>query len=460
MRQLRAAYARGARAPVLVLPTGGGKTVIFSYIVKCAAEKGTRAQILVHRRELVDQVSAALSAWGVPHGRVTPQDRPTDDPVQVAMVQTLARRVALDQAGRYRFDLVVIDEAHHAVQANTWGQVLAHNAGARLLGVTATPCRLDGKGLGQDAGGWFDAMVVGPSVQELIDRGRLARPVVYVATQAADVSGVRSRGGDFVQKELEAAVGKTVYAEQAERDYRRLLAGAPTIVFAVSVPHAELVAGVFRAAGWQAGVLSGKTPDRERAEMIRDLGAGRLQVLCSCNVVSEGTDIPAVVGAILLRPTQSLALARQQMGRALRVAPGKDRAIILDHAGNVWRHGLPEEPVEWSLKGARRRSGEAPTKLCRDCGATVALGAATCPACGAVLVEYAGPEHEPEDIEDQAEIVELREASPELYRSLMRRRREENRRARSLWELVELGRRRGYVRPEAWAGREWARQKN
>lgn len=451
VRQLRAQYAAGSRAPLLVLPTGGGKTVCFTYMAQRACARGLRVLVLVHRRELVHQVSVALDQWGVTHGRITASDPPVPAPVQVAMIQTLARRVKLDRRGAFRFDLVIVDEAHHCIASSSWGQVLKHNEAARVLGVTATPCRLDGKGLGIDSGGFFDALVAGPSVSELIERGRLAQPVVFAPERTVDLSGLAKRGGDFVQGQLGARMDRPALTGDAVAHYRTHCGGAAAIAFTVTREHAAHVAEDFARAGFQAAVLSGSTPDRDRERMIRDLGTGALNVLASCNVVSEGTDVPAVQAAILLRPTASFALAMQQMGRALRVAPGKERAIILDHAGNCHRHGLPTEPVEWSLEGVRRRSA-SDLKPCFACASLMPARATVCPACGHALPRAGSAAAE----QDQTELPlmqsgDLVELTPEMRRAVRQQRLREERRARSVDELAALGRARGYRYPDGWA---------
>jgi DNA repair protein RadD len=449
--ELRRAYARGCRAPLLVLPTGGGKTVVFTYITKCGAAKGTRVLLLAHRKELVAQISAALGRWDVPHGIISPDMPPTPHPVQVAMAQTLARRVKLDKSGRFKFDLVIVDEAHHATRDSIWGEILQHNEihkshgnGARLLGVTATPCRLDGKGLGVQADGFFDDIVIGPSVEELIRRGRLAPPVVYAPDKSVDLSGVKVRGGDYNQGQLAARMDQSALTGDAVEHYRRHCGGAPAIAFTVTVEHAGHVVEDFKKSGYQAAVLTGSTPDKERAAMIRDLGTGALHVLASCNVVSEGTDIPTVVAAIMLRPTASYALAMQQMGRALRACPGKDKAIILDHAGNSLRHGLPTEPVEWSLEGVKRNS-RVELKPCYDCKAMIPARSRACPVCNKDFYpqRLTSPQVEQEAL-PLAQAGNLVELTPEKRAELRRWRRQAEQKARTLADFRAIGEACGY----------------
>jgi superfamily II DNA or RNA helicase len=448
---LRAAYAAGYQAPLLVLPTGGGKTVCFTYVAQRAVERARRVLIVVHRRELVTQTSKALKEWGVAHGLILPAAPVTDEPVQVAMVQTLARRVRKPDAA-LAFDFIIVDEAHHGIQSSSWGQVLKAYPDAKYLGVTATPCRLDGKGLGKHVQGFFDTLVVGPSVSELIEQGRLVRPVVFAPESGPELSGIKKNAGDYAQGALAERMMGAGITGDAVAHYRRQCEGAPGIAFTVTRAHAAAVTAEFQAAGYQAALLTGETPDRERAAMIEDLGAGRLNVLASCNVVSEGTDIPAVVAAILLRPTASYALAMQQMGRALRTAPGKDRAIILDHAGNCLRHGLPTEPMAWSLDGIQKTRGarqDAPVKRCEDCGAIVPIRAGECLECGAAFaVAPVVPNTRKGDL---VELTAERVMTPAQRAAQRRRRLAEERLAASVHELAKIGKQRGYRYPLAWA---------
>ncbi|MBK1656037.1 DEAD/DEAH box helicase [Allochromatium vinosum] len=445
VHDLRDAYRAGAKSPLLVAPTGSGKTVLFSYVSWKTIARGGRVLILVHRQELLRQTSATLSAFEIGHGLMAPGQPATDDAVQVASVQTLVRRLErLD----WTPTLIVVDEAHHTTATTAHGRVLAHFDEARVLGVTATPCRLDGKGLGVEVGGFFDTLIEGPSVAELTKLGFLSPSVVYAPPCAVDLSGVASRGGDFAQDALAEAMDKPSITGDAVLHYRKYCAGQPSIAFCVSVAHAEHVAEAFRAAGFQAASIDGTMDDATRAQRIADLGSGALNVLTSCEIISEGTDIPRVSGAISLRPTQSLALYLQQVGRVLRPFPGKREAVILDHVGNVHRHGLPDDPRQWDLNATkrtkrRREQDEAEVRIrqCEQCY-TVHRPAPKCPSCGFVYPVQG------REIEQVA--GELTRVDPAEIRRLAKREQSE---AQSLAELQALAARRGYK--PGWAEHVW-----
>ena len=216
-----------------------------------------------------------------------------------------------------KFDLIIIDEAHHAV-AGSWARVLASQPKARILGVTATPQRLDGLGLRSQ----FDAMVVGPTTGDLIRDGWLATFVVYEPTAAPDMSAAKIRGGDFAIEDQRAAMGGVVIGA-AVTEYQRICPGAPAVVFCVDIDHSQRVAEVFRAAGVRAAHVDGETAASDRRSAIAGLSNGTVDVICNCGLISEGVDVPAIGAAILLRPTASLALYLQQVGRALRPRQAK-----------------------------------------------------------------------------------------------------------------------------------------
>ena len=380
---VRDAYRGGSRAPLLVMPTGAGKTVVFSHVAATAAGRGRRVLVLVHRRELIRQSSLKLRDAGVSHGIIAPGHTAQPELVQVASVQTLQRRLG-DR--RYQApDLIVVDEAHHAV-AGQWATVLAAYSQARILGVTATPERLDGKGLGVEAGGCFDAMVLGPAVGDLIEGGYLTPARVFAPAEAPDLSAVKTVRGDYDAGALADEMGKPQIVGNAVEHYARHAAGLPAILFSPSVAHAEATAAAFRDAGWRAVAASGATPAAERDAAIAGLATGAVQVLCSCDLISEGLDVPAVGAVILLRPTKSLGLYLQQVGRGLRPMAGKSALVVLDHAGNTLRHGMPDAARAWSLAGrerkGKREAGEIEAaRQCPTCFA-VHAPAPECPECG------------------------------------------------------------------------------
>jgi superfamily II DNA or RNA helicase len=377
---IRRCFGRGVRAVLYQAPTGSGKTVLFAYIVAGAMARGNRVVIIGHRDEIVRQVSAALVELDVGHGIIAAGYERTQAPVQVANVATLVRRLEDVQAP----DLIVVDEAHHAV-AGMWRKILAHWPGAKVLGVTATPERLDGKGLNDV----FDDLVIGPTVAELIEQDFLSPFTTFAPARSPDLSCVRSRGGDYAVDQLSTAMSKGIIIDGAVDEYVRLCSGVPAIASCVDIAHSELVAERFAARGFKAAHVDGNTEANERRDLIAALGTGGIQVLCNCGLISEGLDVPSVVAVILLRPTKSLTLYMQQVGRALR--PGKAKALILDHSGNTFRFGMVDAPRTWSLAGRPTgEKGEAPLCRCEECGALNPIAALVCAECGAQLREPPG----------------------------------------------------------------------
>ena len=380
LNEIRAAYLSGARTVLLASPTGSGKTILFSTLVEGAMRKGKRCVILAHRIEIVEQVSAALAGMAVPHGVVAPCYSETPEPVQVASIATLVRRI--DRHNRY--DLIVVDEAHHAI-AGTWRRVIDAMPRAKILGCTATPERLDGRGLGDI----FDEMVIGPSVAELIQQGYLSPFTAFAPVQVPDLTGITTRAGDFAIDELAGVMARAVIIGSAIDSYEKLCPGKRAIVYGVDRRHSQMLARRFIERGHRAVHFDGDTPKDERRAMIWALATGEIQVITNCGLISEGLDVPAIEAVLLVRPTQSLALYLQQVGRALRPAPGKDRALILDLAGNLYRHDLPDANREWSLEGKprkqRERSEMPRLRRCEACEAINPPKAPTCTACGASL---------------------------------------------------------------------------
>lgn len=397
VHDIREAFGNGHERVLYVLPTGGGKTHLFSYICAGVVTKGKRVIVLVHRDELLRQCSAAFANFGVPHGIVAAGVRGLPrTPAIVASVFTLARR--LDHVPPP--DLIVCDEAHHVTRSTTFGKVLAAFPEAKVLGVTATPCRLDGTGLGET----FSAMVQGPTVAELTEEGYLCPAEIYGPSNPVDLSAVKTRAGDFAIDQVGAAMDRSTVTGDAVEHYGRLADGRAAVAFCCSVAHAYHVAAQFRTAGYRALAVEGKTDIDERRQAIADLASGKLQVLTSAEIVSEGVDVPRIECAVLLRPTQSTGLYLQQVGRSLRPYPGKDATIILDHAGNYMRHGLPDQDRLWTLEGARRGRGKSDAPAIRTCPECFAAHAPApvCPRCGHV---YAVQSRVPDQVEGVLERV-------------------------------------------------------
>lgn len=371
---IRRSYQSGKRAPLYVLPTGGGKSLLFTWMVGNAARRGRKICILVHRDHLIWQLADTLTDQGIPFGIISPGFDPLPRHVQIASIHTLVRRL-----GHWpNFDWIVVDEAHHAAAA-TWMRVMKHYPTAQILGVTATPARLDGKGLGR----MFDDLLFGPSMLDLMQQGYLAGYRIFAPPTPADLSDLHSRAGDFKKEEAAAKMDTAPITGDAVEHYRKHMNGAPAIAFCVTVEHAHHVAQAFRDAGYASTVIEAATDRTARSRMLSDLARGRLNVLSSCEVVSEGTDVPVCQGVLLLRPTQSLTLYLQACGRALRPKSDGSPAIILDHAGNSALHGMPAMDRQWTLDdGAVKAKSKALVKECKFCFAINDVSAKECAVCG------------------------------------------------------------------------------
>jgi superfamily II DNA or RNA helicase len=442
IQTIRKYYAEGVKSLLYVLPTGAGKTVLFSAIAESSQRRGKRVLILCHRVELVDQIVAALKEFNVQpdiiaagygrRTRMTGRYQQSAAPVAVASVQTLVNR--LDDLAPPT--LVICDEAHHCAAGNTWSQILRRYTDAKVLGVTATPVRLDGRGLGAH----FNKLIVGPSVRTLIEGGYLAKPRVF-APPTVDTSGLHIRAGEFRIGEAEALMDVPSITGDAIAHYKRHADGLPALVFCTSVAHADHVAQKFREAGIIAVALNGSTNADVRRMAVADFRRGAIRVLVSCDLFSEGFDVCGVHAGIMLRPTASEGLHRQQCGRILRTAPGKAHAIILDHVGNTQRFGLPDEDREWALTydvSKKKTNKTLNARVCPKCWAAS-------PARATICVECKHPfEVKPrQEIEErEGELKEVAPLTPE--ERAKRRERQFQGRAKSLEQLEAFGRSRGY----------------
>jgi DNA repair protein RadD len=380
--QLRALLRAGKRKVLVVAPTGAGKTVIFCYVIAGALAKGSRALVLAHRTELIDQTVDKLMKAGIPAMSIGvlqgARSCNTSAPVIVASVQTAINR----RLGN--FDLVIIDEAHRAL-AKSYQDIADQFPTAVSLGFTATPWRLDGKGLGRR----YDDLVVVATVAELIAAGFLVRPRVFSHPEKPDLSGVKLAHGDYDEKALAQAVDQKPLIGNIVEHWLKLANNALTIAFGASVPHSKHMVEAFAAAGVAAEHLDGTMPADQRAAILKRLARGETRVVANCAVLTEGFDLPAVKCAILARPTKSRTLYLQCAGRALRPIPGAPdvtTALILDHGGCAHEHGLPQDPQEYSLEDApkkRSSSSGGAVRQCTQCYAWSASAAKACTECGA-----------------------------------------------------------------------------
>lgn len=438
---IRSSYIEGKNAPLFALATGGGKTICFCHIAQTTSNRGKRVMILVHRVELLRQTSNKLTENGVRHGLINPKFTPDlNAPVQVASVQTLVNRLARIPAP----DLIIIDECHHAT-AGSWRKVIDFFPNAKVLGVTATPCRSDGTGLDHI----FDDLILGPQTKELIEMGFLVKPIVYAPATKMDLKNIKITRGDYDKDQIAELIDKPRITGDAVSHYIKLADGLPAVVFCISVMHAQHVAEEFRARGYKAFSVDGAMDDETRERLLSGLGNGTVDIITSCDLISEGTDIPAIGCAILLRPTMSTGLYIQQVGRALRLSPGKTQAIILDHVGNTLVHGMPDMVREWSLEGSKKTKksiSEAAIRVhqCASCFAMFEPNPENkCSVCGEVL------KMEVRKIEQvDGELIKL---SPEEIQIQKKIKQAEVSSKRTLEDLLVIQKERGYK--HGWAQR-------
>ena len=472
LEALRAETMAG-RNPVLVAPCGYGKGTLISVIVHRATALGHRVIFAVHGKSLVIDMSERVTKLGIPHGVLLGgEKRQRWHAVQVASIDTLYRMPHPPEAS-----LLIVDEAHMALSP-TWRKTLDRYPSARVIGATATPIRLDGKGLGRATGGLFDSMVLGPSEEDLIKLGHLVGSKV-LAPPPPDLGGVKKTAGEFNAKELASVCDKTKLLGDIVEHWKKYAVDKMTAAFGVDKAHALHIADSFRTAGIQWAYVDAETSTAERAEIWKDLDSptSGLMGVSSVGCISVGWDHPVVSCLISARPTASLGLWKQMLGRGSRPYPGKDHFLVLDHSGNTHRHapyGMFEDAVEWSLDGAAIRVSDdkkPPTvATCKHsyrwpdgtvqhpCYATFKAGPRECPFCGLPLKVIA------RKVEVQAgqltEVVRSTRAFPLLQES------EEKRLARKYYESLlaqaqEKGKNGGWAsfvyqkKMHAWPDKQW-----
>jgi superfamily II DNA or RNA helicase len=446
IERVRDSYRAGFRAPLVVLPTGGGKTFVFAYITYLMYAKGKRVTILAHRDSIMRQIHDALTVLQVPHGIIASGRTAINQQVNVASVYTYARRTEQIISP----DLFIIDEAHH-VRASTWKKIIKASSRARLLGVTATPIRLDGLGLGVSVNGFFDQLIEGPDIRWMIKNNFLCDYDYYSPVVRVDESKLTSSGSDYSLKKLNEIYNKPVIIADAVGKYNSICPGEPGIAFCVSIDHAEETARAFNQAGFSAMALHSGMSYLEIRSAIKALAERRIDLLTSCDIISEGTDIPAATVALLMRKTQSTGLYLQQVGRVLRFEKNKT-AKILDLVGNRYIHGLPDDTRVWSLDQKRKKKNSTPVlsgkRECPRCN-FVFNPQPTCPRCGFI---YTPAGRDLEVIEGEL-IKEQQEQQRQKEQEIKIKKLRERAHATTLEELLKIEKQRGYK--NGWARIIW-----
>lgn len=423
------AWQNGAQNVMPVLATGGGKTAIFA---KIASDEPGASAAIAHRQELISQMSIALARNGVRHRLIGARKGSNLIRVLAALhmaelgysyfdpnaktgvggVDTVVRMDPMDDWFR-QVRLQIQDEGHHVLKENKWGKTVLLFPYAHGLFPTATPCRADGRGLGRAADGLVDAMVTGPSMRAIIDKGYLTDYRIFAPPSDLDLSNVTTSAatGDFNADQVRKAVHMSHITGDVVDHYLRLAKGKLGVTFAVDVAAAIEIAGAFRANGVKAEVVSAKTPDGLRQQILRQFRNREIMQLVNVDLFGEGFDLPAIEVVSFARPTESFALFCQQFGRALRLmlspeaakvhmgltdegrraaiaASEKPVALIIDHVSNVLRHGLPDAEREWSLgrreRRAKKDSDGIPLRVCGNpvCVQPYERVLKCCPFCG------------------------------------------------------------------------------
>lgn len=439
---------RKHRAVIINLATGGGKTPTACWIIRLAIAKGKRVLFLAHRHELLKQASDKLSLFGIEHGLITAGTRGNIlAQVQLASIQTMIRRL---ERISINFDLIIVDEAHLSV-ATSYMQVFEKYSKAKILGITGSAGRLDGRGLGKDFGGIYEAIISGPSKKQLIAEGFLVPARVFSSLEIPDMTDVPIIAGEYHQAKREAAVNKPKLIGDSVSHYLEYAIDRPFISFCCSIKHAHNMATAFRDRGIRCVALSGKDGPEKRIGVLNDLKAGLIDGITNAQLYIEGLDIPRLSCIILDSPTNSLTRYLQSIGRGERPFPEKIDYILLDHAGSVGRFGMPDEDREWTLEGRKIKkrdpNKEPSNRICGYCFSNTPSPSAKCGNCGR---EFPIESRQVDRIDGK--LMEI--TSSAILKSIppeVREKRIEQGRKKSLQDLITLGHQRKMKNPEGWA---------
>lgn len=405
VNKVYSSWQNGNRNVCAQLVTGAGKTIIFSSIVNNFQQQHKNCAVIAHRNELVSQASCTLALWGIPHkiigsnstvGQIIRKHRekygksfvnPSATTAVIGVDTLIARAENLKDWAK-QIHLWVIDECHHTTINNKWGKAVELFVNAYGLGVTATPNRADGQGIGRCADGYMDDIIKGPSMRSLIDRGFLADYEIVCPKSDLNVDdSPLSKNGDWSNQTLRKAAKKSKIVGDVVNNYIMYASGRQAIVFATDVDTAEEISQDFNANNIRAVSLNGKSQTAFREQSINLFASGKIQVLINVDLFDEGFDVPACDVCIMARPTASLGKFLQQIGRVLRPAPNKV-ALIIDHVSNVIRHGLPDMHREWSLDRRQKKAklskdpSEIELTVCKHCLKPYEKFRTVCPYCG------------------------------------------------------------------------------
>jgi len=389
--QIRTEIQKGNRRILLVLPTGSGKSHTMGDISKKSIDKSNKILALMHRRQLVTQLMQRFEECGVNSAMImSGEEHNLDCSAQIATCQTYTRRLKLKKDNNKFFidaAIVFIDEAHHAL-SNTYQNILSNYNDKIIIGVTATPILASGVGMGN----YFDAIVQPVSIKELIDQNHLV-PGVYYGPSSPDLSKIKTVVGDYEKKGLDEVVNQPRIIGDVVKNWFKIAGGLSTMVFAVNVNHSKALCKEFNDNGVTAEHLDAHSIDEEREDTLRRFRDGDTQVLLNVALFTEGTDVPEIECIVLARPTKSLGLHLQMIGRGARPNKGKDSFTVIDHGGNVNRLGYYEDEIEWLLtekevgfKKKEVRKKEKKIRTCEECHAQ--FTGPTCPQCGKTILGY------------------------------------------------------------------------
>ncbi len=457
--RIRDAFRRVKRV-LYVACCGSGKTVVFSKIAQGASAKKKSVTVLAHRKELILQCSGKLTAFGVDHGIIKSGIEPAyEKPIQVASVQT-----AVNHLPDIHPNTIIADEAHHSQNA-TQQKIIKAFPDALLLGVTASPIFNNGRTLH----GYYDELIQGPSVRELVEDGYLVRTRVFAPPMVADLTGADYDSAT----DLEKRMNKRTITGNAIEHYTRLAAGWPAIAYCTTIKHADDVAEQFKDAGYKFFRIDGKTHSKERDRLMEDFRNGEIQGLASCDLIGEGTDVPRARVGIKLAPGRSLGKHIQNDGRLNRpfyaagydldtrdgrleaiAVSDKPYAVVMDHVNNMYFNGLPDDDFIWSLTAApiqTRAGGSAvPIQVCQACDLAFPPAAA-CPFCGHVAVPQ---ERVLKYTHGQLQEIKRSDAAAKKLAEarLKKQKLQDRRAAKTYGQLVAFAEKYGYENPEGWAG--------